>query len=68
MKLWFRRLAVIALLGGWIALTAWVLLLELFLSSFMPNLLLQLLLPVVLAVLGIALWRVALVLNRQGPQ
>ena len=68
MKVWIRRFAIIGMVTVLIGIAAWVVLLETFLTWFGPNLLLQLALPLVLALLGIAVWRMIEALYRWAPR
>lgn len=68
MRIWVRRFAVTLIVTVLAAAAAWVLLMEAFLSSFMPNVLLQLLLPVGLTLLCVAGWRLILALYRWAPK
>jgi hypothetical protein len=64
MKGWIRRFAVSCVVAMLAGATAWLALIEIFLASFSPIPLLQLTLPVALAVLWVAGWQVIVTLNR----
>lgn len=68
MKVWIRRFAVMGMVAVLIGIAAWVMLLEAFLTSYAPNVMLQLVLPLALAVLSIAVWRMIKALYRWAPQ
>jgi hypothetical protein len=67
LKIWVRRVAIGATYAVWTGIAGYMLIAEVIMAAFMPNLLLQLLLPVVLFVLSIAAWRVILALRRWAP-
>ena len=67
MKIWIRRIAVVCIIAVLLAALAWTVLIEIFLTSYSPNLLLRLLLPVGLAILALAGWRIIVALYIWAP-
>ncbi|PAL22669.1 hypothetical protein CD928_11455 [Sphingopyxis sp. GW247-27LB] len=67
MRIWIRRFAVAFIIAILLGTSAWVVFIEVVLTSFSPNVLLQLLLPVGLAILALAGWRVIVALHKWAP-
>ena len=64
MRIWIRRFAVAFIFAILLGALAWVVLFEVVLTSFSPNVLLQLLVPVGLAILALAGWRIIVALYK----
>lgn len=67
MKIWIRRSAVACIIAVLVAAVAWTVLIEIFLTSYSPNLLLQLLLPAGLTILALAGWGIIVALYIWAP-
>lgn len=67
MRIWIRRFAVTCTIAALLGAFAWVVLIEAFLASFAPNVLLQVLLPIGLVILAMVGWRLILALYKWVP-
>ena len=64
MKVFIYRLAVTTVIAALVGIAAYTILLEIFMMSFAPNVMLALALPVLFAVLCLAAWRLLKLLHR----
>ncbi|HEY0625031.1 hypothetical protein [Sphingomonas sp.] len=67
MKIWVRRFATAGIIAALVTVTAWLVLLEILLTLFDPMPMLQLTLPLILALSWAVGWQVIAALKRWAP-